>query len=279
MEAGAARGHQMRFINIAHCIMNINATDPVVLYRGGERLDQFDAVIPRIKPSMTFYGCAVVRQFEAQGVFCLNDATGIARSRDKLRSLQKLAEQGVEMPVTSFAHSPLDTKLLIEMVGGAPLVIKLLEGTQGKGVVLADTGKAAESVINAFKTLNANILVQEFIKEAEGRDIRCFVVGGKVVGSMQRVAAEGEFRANLHQGGTALPIKITPQERLIALKAARTMGLHVAGVDIIRSKSGPKVLEINSSPGLEGIESVTEKDISGLMVQCIENNVAARRRD
>ncbi len=278
MEAGEARGHTMRFINIAHCIMNINAADPVVLYRGGERLDQFDAVIPRIKPSMTFYGCAVMRQFEAQGVFCLNDAVSIARSRDKLRSLQMLAEKGVEMPTSSFAHSPLDTKSLIEMVGGAPLIIKLLEGTQGRGVVLAETNKAAESVINAFKTVNANILVQEFVKEADGKDIRCFVVAGKVVGSMQRVAAEGEFRANLHQGGRAEAVKITRLERQIALKSARCMGLHVAGVDIIRAKDGPKVLEINSSPGLEGIEAVTGSDMAGLMIHCIEHHVIARTK-
>ena len=276
MEAGEARGHEMRFINIANCIMNISAADPVVLYRGGERLDGFDAVIPRIKPNMTFYGCAVVRQFESQGTFCLNGSMGIARSRDKLRSLQMLAEKGVEMPITSFAHSPMDTKDLVKMVGGAPVVVKLLEGTQGRGVVLAETSKAAESVINAFKTLDANILVQEFVREADGRDIRCFVVDGKVVGSMQRVAAEGEFRANLHQGGTAVPVKITPKERQIAVRSAKIMGLDVAGVDIIRSVKGPRVLEINSSPGLEGIEKVMEKDLAAMMIQSIEHNVAAQ---
>lgn len=274
IEAGEARGHQMRFINIAHCIMNISAADPVVLYRGGERLDGFDAVIPRIKPNMTFYGCAVVRQFESQGTFCLNGSVGVARSRDKLRSLQMLAEKGVEMPITSFAHSPMDTRELVKMVGGAPVVVKLLEGTQGRGVVLAETSKAAESVINAFKTLDANILVQEFVREADGRDIRCFVVNGKVVGAMQRIAAEGEFRANLHQGGRGAPVKITAQERKIAIKSAKIMGLDVAGVDIIRSARGPRVLEINSSPGLQGIESVTEKDIAALMITSIEQNVA-----
>lgn len=277
IEAGELRGHEMRFININHCYMNISSSKPEVHYRGGEVLEGVDAVIPRIRPAITFYGCAVTRQFESTHSFCLNDAVAIARSRDKLRSLQILANHGVPMPTTAFTSSSLDTTEIIELVGGAPLVIKLLEGTQGVGVVLAETQKSAESVINAFKSLRANILVQEFIKEAGGRDIRCFVVDGKVVGSMERQASEGEFRANLHLGGTASAIKVTPEERKLAIKAAKVMGLKVAGVDIIRAKSGPKVLEINSSPGLEGIEAVTGKDIAGLMIDCAEKYVRLAR--
>ncbi len=274
IEAGQARGHTMRFVNVKYCYMNINSAEAKIHYRGGEILDEVDAVIPRLRPSMTFYGCAVTRHFEAAGVFCLNDAAAIARSRDKLRSLQMLAEQGIDMPITGYAHSPLDTKDLIEMVGGAPLVIKLLEGTQGRGVVLAETSKAAESVINAFKSLQANILVQEFIKEAQGRDIRCFIIDNKVVGAIERRAADGEFRANLHLGGTAAMIQITPEEQEMAIRSARIMGLKVAGVDIIRSSNGPKVLEINSSPGLEGIETVTGQDIAGQMIECIERYIS-----
>lgn len=273
IEAGEERGHEIRFVNISQCYMNISSEKPEVHYRGGQLLDDVDAVIPRIKPSMTFYGCAVARQFQSTGAYCLNDAVSISRSRDKLRSLQLLSDKRVPMPTTGFANSPMDTSDIIKMVGGAPLVVKLLEGTQGKGVVLAETGKAAESVINAFKSLHANILVQEFIKEADGKDIRCFVIDGKVVGSIQREAAAGEFRANLHLGGSASSVKITADERKIAIQAAKAMGLQVAGVDIIRSKSGPKVLEINSSPGLEGIEGITEKDVAGLMIECIERKL------
>ncbi len=277
IEAGEERGHEMRFINIRQCYMNISSSSPEVHYRGGELLKDVDAIIPRIKPSMTFYGCAVARQFQSIGAFCLNDSVSVARSRDKLRSLQLLSNNGIPMPTTGFANSPVDTAEIIKMVGGAPLVIKLLEGTQGKGVVLAETGKAAESVINAFKSLQANILVQEFIKEAQGKDIRCFVIDGKVVGSIQREAAAGDFRANLHLGGTASAVKVTPTERKIAVRAAKTMGLKVAGVDIIRSKDGPKVLEINSSPGLEGIEEVTGKDVAGLMIESIERGVKRKK--
>jgi len=276
MEAGEERGHIMRFINIRQCYMNISASQPEIYYRGGELLRSADAVIPRIRPSMTFYGCAITRQFQSIGAYCLNDATAIAHSRDKLRSLQLLSKSGIPMPTTGFTNSPYDTKEIIKIVGGAPLVIKLLEGTQGKGVVLAETNKAAESVINAFKSLQANILVQEFIKEAQGKDIRCFVIDGKVVGSIQRQAAAGEFRANLHLGGTASSVKITAQERKIAVNAAKAMGLKVAGVDIIRSNDGPKVLEINSSPGLEGIEDITSKDVAGMMIECIERNMRKR---
>lgn len=278
VEAGEARGHTMRFINVRQCYMNISAAKPEVHYRGGELMEDVDAVIPRIKPAMTFYGCAVTRQFNSIGAYCLNSSLAIARSRDKLRSLQELSNNGVPMPVTGFANSPVDTGDIIKMVGGAPLVIKLLEGTQGRGVVLAETAKAAESVINAFKSLNANILVQEFIKEAQGRDIRCFVIDGKVVGSIERRAAAGEFRANLHLGGTAEVIKITAEERKIAIAATKAMGLAVAGVDIIRSKDGPKVLEINSSPGLEGIETITGKDIAGMMIEAIEKHVKAKSK-
>jgi len=278
MEAGEERGHEMRFVDIKQCYMNISQVNPEIHYRGGMLLNHVDAVIPRIRPSMTFYGCAVVNQFFSIGAFCLNDSVSIGRSRDKLRSLQILSNNDVPMPTTGFAHSPVDTKEIIKMVGGAPLIVKLLEGTQGKGVVLAETSKAAESVINAFKSLQADILVQEFIKEADGKDIRCFVIDGKVVGSIQREAAAGEFRANLHLGGTATNIKITPEERKIAIGAAKAMGLKVAGVDIIRSKTGPKVLEINSSPGLEGIENITGKDIAGLMIECIEREVMKQKR-
>lgn len=278
MEAAEERGHEIRFVNLSQTYINISAINPEVHYRGGELLDGVDAVIPRIKPALTFYGCAVTRQFQSLGTFCLNDATAIAQSRDKLRSLQILSGGGISMPTTGFANSPVDTNELIKMVGGAPLIVKLLEGTQGKGVVLADTEKAAESVINAFKSLQANILVQEFIKEANGKDIRCFVIDGKVVGSMQREAAPGDFRANLHLGGTASSVKITQEERRIAANAAKALGLKVAGVDIIRSKSGPKVLEVNSSPGLEGIEDVTGRNIAGMMIESIERNVRARTR-
>lgn len=276
IEAGKQRGHDIRFINVKYCYVNISANKPVVHYRGGEVFEQVDAVIPRLRPSVTFYGCSVVRQFHSMGAYCLNDAVAIARSRDKLRTLQVLATRGLDMPITGFASSPQDTRDLIKMVGGAPLVIKLLEGTQGRGVVLAETNKAAESVINAFTSLNANILVQEFVKEAQGSDIRCFVIDGKVVGAMQRSAKEGEFRANLHLGGTASAVKITPAERHMAIKAAKVIGLPVAGVDMIRSSTGSKILEINSSPGLEGIEQITGKDIAGLMIQAVERHVQER---
>lgn len=272
MEAGEIRGHEMHFLNIKECYMKLDATKPEIHYRGGKILSDFDAVIPRIRPSITFYGCALTRQFEAMKVFCLNSASAITQSRDKLYSLQLLLNHGVDIPTTGFANSPLDTDDLIKMVGGSPLIVKLLEGTQGKGVVLAETKKAAESVINAFKSLNANILVQEFIKEANGKDIRCFVIDGKVVAAIQREALPGEFRANIHLGGTASIIKVTAEEKRIAIKAAKAMNLKVAGVDIIRSSKGPLLLEVNSSPGLEGIEGATNKDIAGEMIKAIEKN-------
>lgn len=272
IEAGERRGHEMHFLNIKECYMKLDATKPEIHYRGGTVLDDYDAVIPRIRPSITFYGCALTRQFEALKVYCLNSAAAITQSRDKLFSLQLLLNHGVEIPTTGFANSPLDTDDLIKMVGGSPLIVKLLEGTQGKGVVLAETKKAAESVINAFKSLNANILVQEFIKEADGKDLRLFVVDNKVVAAMERTAAPGEFRANIHMGGTASIIKPTKAERIIAIKAAKAMNLKIAGVDIIRSSKGPLLLEVNSSPGLEGIEGATNKDIAAEMIKAIEKN-------
>ncbi len=272
VEAAKARGHSIRIINPLHCYMNITSNKPAVHYRGGEVIKDVDAIIPRIGASVTFYGTAVLRQFEMMGVFPLNESMAIARSRDKLRSLQLLSRKGIPLPVTGFAHSPQDTNDLIRMVGGAPLVVKLLEGTQGIGVVLAETESAASSVIKAFKGLNAHILVQEFIKEAKGTDLRCFVVGDKVVASMLRTAKEGEFRANLHQGGTAQEVKITPEERSMAVRASKIMGLNVAGVDLMRSNHGSLVLEVNSSPGLEGIEKATGKDIATEIIQFLEKN-------
>ncbi len=269
VEACEQHGHEVRVIDTIRCYMNITSEKPELHY-GGEALEGYDAVIPRIGASITFYGTAVVRQFEMMGVFPVNESVAISRSRDKLRSLQLLSRAGVGMPKTGFANYPGDLQDLIKMVGGAPLVIKLLEGTQGIGVVLAETRKAAESVIEAFMGLKANILVQEFIKEAGGSDIRCFVIGEKVVAAMQRQAPEGEFRSNLHRGGQASLIKITPKERATAVKAAKVMGLNVAGVDILRSDRGPLIMEVNSSPGLEGIETATGKDVAGMIVQFIE---------
>ena len=267
-----ARGHEVRVIDTLKCYMNITSHRPMVHYKG-EALDDIDAVIPRIGASITFYGTAVVRQFEMMGKFALNESVAISRSRDKLRSLQLLSRKGLGLPITGFAHSAENTKDLIDMVGGAPLVIKLLEGTQGVGVVLAETSKAAESVIEAFRGLDANILAQEFIKEAGGSDIRCFVIGDKVVAAMKRQGAEGEFRSNLHRGGSASIVKITPEERSTAARAAKVMGLNVAGVDLLRSNHGPVVMEVNSSPGLEGIETATGKDIAGMIVEFIEKRV------
>lgn len=273
MEAGEARGHEMVFLNVEHAYMKLDANSPEIRYRGGNILNEFDAIIPRIKPAVTFYGCALIRQFDNLGVYCLNSAEAITQSRDKLFASQLFSKNDIHIPITGFAKSPMDTKDLIRMVNGAPLIIKLLESTQGKGVVLAETNKAAESVINAFKSVQTNILVQEFIKEANGQDIRCFVVNGKVIASMQRQAEKGEFRANLHQGGKASVIKITQEEKKLALKAAKVLNLAVAGVDIIRSNKGPLLLEVNSSPGLEGIENATGKDIANSMIMAIENKI------
>jgi ribosomal protein S6--L-glutamate ligase len=272
VEAGKARGHEVRIINTLNCYMNISAQNAEIYYRGGEVISGFDAVIPRIGSSITFYGTAVVRQFEMMGVYTLNEATAISRSRDKLRSLQLLSRKGINMPITGFAHSNSDTQDLIDMVGGAPLIVKLLEGTQGMGVVLAETTPAAESVINAFKNLNADILVQEFIQEAGGMDIRCFVIGNKVVGTIKRQAKDGEFRSNLHRGGTADIVTITEEERAMAIRASQILRLNVAGVDIIRSKRGPMVIEVNSSPGLKGIELATKLDIASKIIEFVEQS-------
>lgn len=269
-EAGEARGHQMSVIDYTRCYMNITSHKPTVIYQGHEL--EVDAIIPRIGASYTFYGTAVVRQFEMMGVYPLNESQSITRARDKLRSLQLLARDGIGLPVTGFAHSTKDIEGLIKIAGGAPLVVKLIEGTQGVGVVLAETTKAAQAVIEAFRGLRANILVQEFIKEAGGSDIRCFVVGNRVIAAMKRQGAPGEFRSNLHRGGEAMPIKITPEERTTARRAAKTMGLNVAGVDILRSNHGPVVMEVNSSPGLEGIEMCTKVDVAGKIIEFIEKN-------
>ncbi|WP_154224454.1 30S ribosomal protein S6--L-glutamate ligase [Marinicella rhabdoformis] len=269
VEAAKQKGHEIRVVDSLRCYMNISSNKPTLHYKG-EEISDIDAVIPRIGASVTFYGTAVLRQLEMMGVFPLNESVAITRSRDKLRSLQLLSRKGIGMPVTGFANSPDDIPDLIKMVGGAPLVIKLLEGTQGIGVVLAETKKAAESVIEAFLGLKANIMVQEYIKEAGGADIRCLVVGGKVVAAMKRQAKEGEFRSNLHRGGSATLVKLTPEERKTAVKAAQIMGLNVAGVDLLRAERGPVVMEVNSSPGLEGIESATGKDVAGMIIDFIE---------
>ena len=270
-EAGEAKGHEVDVIDTLHCYMDITRSKPAVRYKGAQ-LPFYDAVIPRIGASITFYGTAVVRQFEVMGTFCVNESVAISRSRDKLRSLQLLSRKDVGLPRTGFAHKADNIKDLIKNVGGAPVVIKLLEGTQGIGVVLADTDKAAESIIEAFMGLKANILVQEYIKEAAGADIRCLVVGGKVVAAMKRQAAEGEFRSNLHRGGSATLVKLTKDERATAVNAAKVMGLNVCGVDILQSSHGPVVMEVNSSPGLEGIETATQKDVASMIIDHIEIN-------
>ncbi len=271
LEAAEKRGHKAEVINYLKCYVNITSHRPSVHYK--ERtLNEFDAIIPRIGASNTFYGTAIVRQFEMMGVYPLNESVAISRSRDKLRSLQILAKKGVGLPVTGFAHSTDDTEDIIKMVGGAPLVIKLLEGTQGKGVVLAETDKAAESVIGAFMELDAHIMAQEFIKEAGGADIRCFVIDDKVVATMMRQGKEGEFRSNLHRGGSAKVIKITPEERSTAVRSAKAMGLNLAGVDLLRSNHGPVVMEVNSSPGLEGIETATGIDVADKIIQFMEKD-------
>ena len=271
IEAAEERGHEVHVLDVLRCYMNITSHRPSIHYKGDE-LSGFDAVIPRIGASVTFYGTAVLRQFEMMGVYPLNESVAITRSRDKLRSLQLLARKGIGLPVTGFAHSPDDIQDMMKMVGGAPSVIKLLEGTQGIGVVLAETKKAAESVIEAFMGLKTNILIQEFIKESGGTDIRCFVVGGRVVAAMKRQGAEGEFRSNIHRGGSATLVRLTPEERSTAVRAAKITGLNVCGVDILRSNHGPLVMEVNSSPGLQGIETTTEKDVAGMIISFIEKN-------
>jgi ribosomal protein S6--L-glutamate ligase len=277
-EAGKARGHEMTVVDYLRCYMDITSHRPQVIYQGAPL--QVDAIIPRIGASNTFYGTAVVRQFEMMGVFVANESQAISRSRDKLRSLQLLARDGVGLPVTGCAHSTKDIDGVISLAGGTPLVVKLIEGTQGVGVILAETKKAAQAVIEAFRGLDANILVQEYIKEAGGSDVRCFVVGGRVVATMKRQAAPGEFRSNLHRGGSAQSVKITPEERSTAVRAAKTMGLNIAGVDVLRSNHGPVVMEVNSTPGLEGIEKATGVDVAGKIIEFIEKNAkAGKQRD
>jgi ribosomal protein S6--L-glutamate ligase len=270
-EAARARGHEIDILNTLRVTMNITSHRPEAYYEG-QKLEKYDAVIPRIGASVTFYGLAVLRQLEMMNVWPLNESVAIGRSRDKLRSLQILARKGLGLPVTAFAHDPKQTDDVIKMVGGAPVVIKLLEGTQGIGVVLGETEKSARSVIEAFRGANVNILVQEFIKEANASDIRAFVIGNKVVAAMERRGAEGDFRSNLHRGGQANAIKITPEERSTAIRAARAMGLNVAGVDMLRSNHGPVIMEVNSSPGLEGIEQVSGKDIATKIIEFIEEH-------
>lgn len=277
VEAGLQRGHEVEVIDTMHCYMDITSAKPSVRYKG-KALPKFDAVIPRIGASVTFYGTSVVRQFEMMGTYSINESVAISRSRDKLRSLQLMSGKGIGMPRTGFANHPDRIDDLIKNVGGAPVVIKLLEGTQGIGVVLADTAKAAEAIIEAFMGIGANILVQEYIKEAGGADIRCLVVGGKVIAAMKRQAAPGEFRSNLHRGGSASIVRLSPDERKTAVDAAKTMGLNMAGVDILRSNNGPVVMEVNSSPGLEGIESATGKDVAGMIISHIESMANKKTR-
>src|SRR5579862_3035659 len=275
VEAAQARGHQADVIDTLRCYMNITSAQPTIHYKGVE-ISHYDAVIPRIGASVTFYGAAVVRQLEMMGVLCVNDSIAITRARDKLRSLQLLSKKGIGLPITGFAHSLDEIQDLIKMVGGPPLIIKFLEGTQGVGVVLVETTKAARSVIEAFLGLKVNILVQEYIKEAGGADIRCFVVGGKVVAAMKRQAkSPEEFRSNLHRGGIATPIEITDEERNMAIRAARIIGLNVAGIDIVRSHRGPLIIEVNASPGLEGIEKTTRVDVAREIIKFIETGINA----
>ncbi len=276
VEAAEARGHEIEIVNTLRCYMNVTSHRPEVRYRG-RKLNGIDAVIPRIGASITFYGLAVLRQFEMMGVYPLNESVAIGRSRDKLRSLQLLSRKGIGLPVTSFAHSTTNTEDLIDIVGGAPLVLKLLEGTHGNGVVLAESHQVAASMIDSFRGLKAHFLVQEFIKEAGGADIRCLVVGDKVVAAMKRQGKEGEFRSNIHKGGSATVIRITPEERSTAVRAARILGLNMAGVDLLRSNHGPVVMEVNSSPSLEGIEKATGKDIAALIIAFIEKHAKPHR--
>lgn len=276
IETAEARGHDMQVIDTLGVYINVASHRPEMHYKG-KILEGFDAVIPRIGASITFFGTAVLRQFEVMGVYPLNESVSISRSRDKLRSLQLLARRGIGLPVTVFAHATSQAEDILDMLGGAPVIIKLLEGTQGIGVVLGETPGAAKSMIQAFGGLKANIMVQEFIKEAGGSDIRCLVVGDKVVASMMRSGAEGDFRSNLHRGGTATSIKITPEERSTAVRAANIMGLNVCGVDMLRSNHGPVVMEVNSSPGLEGVEKATGIDVAEKIIEFVEKNAKPNR--
>jgi ribosomal protein S6--L-glutamate ligase len=278
VEEAKELGHTVEVIRPTECFMDVSSGAPMVYYKK-RKLNKVDAVIPRIGASISSYGMAIVRQFEMMGVYCLNSSNSIGRSRDKLRSLQILSQRGLPLPKTSFANSTQQTETLIKLVGGAPTVVKLLEGSQGRGVILAETHQASESLIDAFRELKANFLVQEFIKDAKGADIRCFVIGDKVVAAMMRQAKEGEFRSNIHRGGVGLQVKITPEERKIAVAAAKAMRLNMAGIDIIRSGSGPKILEVNSSPGLEGIENCTQKNIAQNIMKYVENNYSIVKQD
>jgi len=271
VEAAETRGHEIKIFNTLRITMNITSHRPAAYY-DGTKIEGYDAVIPRIGASVTFYGLAVLRQLEMMGVWSLNESVAIGRSRDKLRSVQLLARKGIGLPITTFAHDPKQSDEVIKMAGGAPVVIKLLEGTQGIGVVLGETESSAKSVIEAFRGVKVNILVQEFIKEAGGSDIRAFVVGERVVAAMRRQGAEGEFRSNIHRGGSATSIKITPEERSTAVRAAHILGLNVCGVDMLRSNHGPVVMEVNSSPGLEGVEKATGIDIAGKIIEFIEKH-------
>jgi ribosomal protein S6--L-glutamate ligase len=271
LEAAEERGHKARILDHLKCDIVIEQNNPLIYYKG-EKLNNIDAIVPRIGASVTFYGSAVVRQFEMMNVFTTTNSQALVRSRDKLRSLQLLARSGVGLPKTAFTNYSKEEKNLVEVVGGAPLVIKLLEGTQGVGVVLAETKKAAQSVIEAFHNLKARVIVQEFIKEAKAADIRAFVVNGEVVGAMKRQGKEGEFRSNLHQGGTATVVKLSRAEKSAALKATQAMGLSIAGVDMLQSSRGPLILEVNSSPGLEGIEKATHVNVAGKIIEYIEMN-------
>lgn len=276
VEAAQARGHEIVQINHLRCYIDIASSKPA-LHHDGARLEGFDAVIPRIGVSATFFGTAVLRQFEMMGVYALNESVAISRSRDKLRSLQLMSRKGLGLPPTVFAHRSADPAELLDLIGGAPAIIKLLEGTQGRGVVLGETQKAAEAIIQAFSGLRADFLVQSFVKEANGEDIRCLVVGDKVVAAMKRKGADGDFRSNLHQGGSAVPVRITPVERATAVKAARAMGLNVCGVDMLRAAQGPAVMEVNSSPGLEGVERATGIDVATKIIAFIEGNARPNR--
>jgi ribosomal protein S6--L-glutamate ligase len=271
VEAAEQRGHEVVVLDHLKCVLVIEKGNPHIYY-GGKEVTGVDAIIPRIGTSVTFYGAAVVRQFEQMKIFSSVESQALVRSRDKLRSLQLLAKAGIGMPKTAFASAPKNIDNVIEIVGGAPVVIKLLEGTQGIGVILAETHKSAKSVIESFLALNANILVQEFIKEAGGADIRAFVVDGKIVGAMKRQGLPGEFRSNLHRGGSATVLELTKEERETAIKSAKKLGLAVAGVDMLQSSRGPLVMEVNSSPGLEGIEGATGVDIAGKIIEYIERN-------
>jgi ribosomal protein S6--L-glutamate ligase len=273
IESAKKRGHEISFVNVGGCYIKISANSSEVFYDEGKKLSKVDYVIPRLKPAMTFFGSSIIRQLEIMKTNLLNSSQAITNSRDKLHTLQIMAQHGIDVPITSFANSSYDTKDLIKLVGGSPLIVKLLEGTKGVGVVLAETNKASESVINAFRSLKADVLVQQYIKESKGHDIRCYVIGNKVVASMERIAQDGEFRANIHLGATAKTIEITDKEREIAIKASQIMNLEVAGVDMVRSNTGVKILEINSSPGLEGIENATGIDIGEKMIEYIEKKM------